>query len=32
MDSDLAKAFQLWYELQGSQVRITAERVKGIAI
>ena len=29
MDSDLEKAFQLWYELQGSQVRITAEHVKG---
>ena len=29
IDGDLMKAFQSWYELQGSQVRITAERVKG---
>ena len=27
---DLGKAFQLWEELKSSQIRITAERVKGM--
>lgn len=29
INGDLEKAFQLWDELKRSQVRITAERVKG---
>ena len=31
-DADIEKAFQLWDELRSSQVRVTAERVKGICL
>ena len=30
IDSDLAKAFQLWDDLREGQVKVTAERVKGV--
>lgn len=30
LHSDYEKAFQLWEELKSSQIRITAERVKGM--
>ena len=30
IDGELEKAFQLWDELQGSQVKVTAERIKGM--
>ena len=31
-DADIEKAYQLWDELQSSQVRVTAERVKGMCL